>query len=118
MASLLRVAPRLTVRLPIRLEVQIGEGQAVALSQTENVSVSGMLVRSNRSYPVEADLRFELFIPDQTGVISGGGQVVRHTLDPRGHPNGLGVKFLSWEGIGQARLAEYLERVSREPDRP
>jgi hypothetical protein len=117
-ASLLRIAPRLTVRLPIRLEVQLGEGRAVALSQTENVSASGMLVRSNRSYPVEAGIRFELFIPEQTGAVSGDGQVVRHTLDQRGRPSGMGVKFLSWDGAGQARLAEYLAKVSPEPGRP
>jgi len=113
-ASLLRVSPRLSVRIPIRLEVHLGDERAVAMSQTENVSASGMLVRSNRRFPLEASLRFELLIPDQTGAVTGAGQVIRHTLDPRGRPSGLGVSFLGWDGDGKARLAEFLERVSRD----
>lgn len=107
-AALLRVAPRLSVRLPIRLEVQLGEGRTVALSQTENVSATGMLVRCERRFPLESDLRFELFVPDQTGSISGQGQVVRHTTGARGRTSGMGVRFLRWDGQGQARLQSFL----------
>jgi hypothetical protein len=45
------VAPRVATRLPIRLDVQLQGGTAVVRGQFEDLSGTGMLVRTDPSYP-------------------------------------------------------------------
>ena len=114
-ASLLRVAPRLSVRIPIRLEVELADGRTSIISQTENVSIGGMLVRTRRLYPMETSVRFELLIPDETSGVGGRGVVVRHTDERRGRVRGVGVKFTEFKGAGRERLRSYLRRHLEDP---
>ncbi len=109
-ASLLRVAPRLSIRIPIRLEVELADGRTSVISQTENVSLGGMLVRTRRLYPVETTVRFELLIPDETSGVAGRGLVVRQTDERKDGIRGVGVKFNEFKGSGRERLASFLGR--------
>jgi uncharacterized protein (TIGR02266 family) len=102
------VAPRLSARVTVRFEVELGENTTVSMSQTENVSIGGMLVRSHRKFPVETKLRFELVLPDEAAPVRGLGLVVRHTEPRPGKALGIGVKFLEVEDDGDARLRAYL----------
>jgi len=106
-SALLRVAPRLSLRITIRLAVQVADGSTELLSQTENVSLGGMLVRTPRPYPVDAKVRFELFLPNGSAPVLGSGEVVRHATDGRGHITGLGVKFVSFDA-GVERMQSFL----------
>jgi hypothetical protein len=107
-SSLLRVAPRLSLRLSIRLEVELEEGRTVALSQTENVSKGGILVRSRRLYPIETGVRFELFLPDEEDSIVGTGLIVHHTQGLKGTIRGFGVKFITFQNDCEERLTVFV----------
>lgn len=109
-ASLLRVAPRLAVRVTVRLHVQLADGETELLSQTENVSATGLLVRTRRAYPVETALQFDLYIPNESTPVSGRGLVVRHASDRSRRVTGLGVKFTELEAGGRLRLEAFLDR--------
>lgn len=110
-SALLRTAPRLSVRITIKLEAVLGNGSTMVLTQTENVSNGGMLVRVRRPQPVDAKLRFELLLPEDSVPIKGTGEVVRHTKDWRGDVTGVGIKYASFEGQGDQRLTEFLQTV-------
>jgi DNA-binding NarL/FixJ family response regulator len=109
-ASLLRESPRLSVRLSIRIEAQLGNGSTMVLTQTENVSYGGMLVRMTRPLPTEAGLRFELLLPAGFSSVSGLGQVVRQTQDWKGRTTGVGMRFVAFDGGGKSALEGFLER--------
>lgn len=110
-ASLLRTAPRLSVRITIRLEAVVGAGSTMVLTQTENVSRGGMLVRVRKPQPVGARLRFELLLPEDSIPVKGTGEVVRHTRDWRGDVSGVGIKYAVFENCGDQRLTEFLHQV-------
>ena len=109
-ASLLRESPRVSVRLSIRIEAQLGNGSTMVLTQTENVSLGGMLVRMTRPLPAEAGLRFELLLPAGFSSVTGIGQVVRLTQDLQGRITGVGMKFGSFDGDGKTMLKTYMDR--------
>ena len=110
-SALLRTAPRLSVRITIRLEAMLKNGSTMVLTQTENVSSGGMLVRVRKPQPGAAKLRFELLLPEDSGPIRGAGEVVRHTKDWRGDVSGVGIKYLTFEDAGKERLKEFLANV-------
>ncbi len=109
-ASLLRETPRLSVRLNIRIEAQLGNGSSMVLTQTENVSLGGMLVRMTRPLTTEAGVRFELLLPVGFLSVSGIGQVVRQTTDWKGRVTGVGMKFVSFDGEGRSILETFLDQ--------
>jgi hypothetical protein len=51
-ARLLDVRPRLAARMLVRMDAGLGEGRSHFVSQTENLSEKGMLVRTPRPLPV------------------------------------------------------------------
>jgi hypothetical protein len=107
--SALGVPPRIEVRLLVRLEARLEDGQSTVLCQTENLSRSGMLVRSDRRYPRGTAVGFELALPEGQPV-RGQAEVVRQT-DPQREPlRGLGLRFRSLDGDGGRRLGAYIDR--------
>lgn len=113
-ARLLRAAPRLSVRITIRLEAVLGQDSTMILTQTENVSRGGMLVRVRKPQPVDAKLRFELILPEDSSPVKGVGVVVRHTRDWRGDVSGVGIRYATFEDGGDQRLLEFLQQVAPE----
>lgn len=95
-------------RIVIRMEVQLGTGRLLRLCQSENISVSGMLIRTSEKYPIGSTIRFEFMLPEDDEPICGEAQIVRYT-----HPDvemlpGIGVRFLSFEGEGRQRLEGFI----------
>jgi DNA-binding NarL/FixJ family response regulator len=111
-ADLVGVAPRRLVRAVVELELWMRRETQRLLTLTENVSVSGMLVRGGREFPVGAKISFELVLPGSLGPIHGEGEVVRHTQVGVERVDGIGVAFLSFAGDGDRRLAMFLDRRS------
>jgi hypothetical protein len=109
-ADLVGVAPRRLVRAVVELELWMRRERQHLLTLTENVSVSGMLVRGGRELPVGAKVSFELMLPGALGPIAGEAEVVRHTQVGVERVDGIGVAFVSFSGAGEQRLAEFLRR--------
>lgn len=107
-SRLLEVAPRTATRLMVKLEAELREGKSLTLCQTENVSETGMLLRTDRLYPVGTQVQFELFLPGDRAAISGRAEVVRHTHQLIERVEGLGVRFAEFAGEGRRRLQEFL----------
>lgn len=110
-AFLLRTAPRLAVRLPARLDIQVGAGVNRLFCQTENLSASGMLVRMPRNLPVGEEVDFEVYLPGERDPIEGSGKVVRHTRPDRENAVGVGMQFVGFKGDGQRRLGACIDTL-------
>ena len=116
MTTLLDVAPRATVRLPTNLESVLGDTGRELYCQTENLSMSGMLVKTRHRPQLGSKVTFKIDLSDPVGTILGRGEFVRHSTPDQGSVDGLGVKFLSFADDGAQLLQNYLDRLNREPD--
>jgi hypothetical protein len=99
-----RVAPRLM----LRLEVQLGAGKLLRMCQTDNISESGMLVRLQEAIPVGSEVRLAISLPSSVDPVHVKAEVVRHTNPDRESVQGLGLRFVEFDGQDEATLTEYL----------
>ncbi len=118
MTSLLDVAPRATVRLPTNVESVLGGKGRELFCQTENLSMSGMLVKTRHRPQLGSTVVFKIDLSDPIGTIFGRGELVRHATPEQGKVDGLGVKFLSFASDGAQKLQDYLDVLNTEPDEP
>jgi CheY-like chemotaxis protein len=112
-SGLLEVAPRVGARVMASLEVQLEEGKTLAMCQTENISSTGMLIRTYVGYPIGTRLSFEFALPTDGRPVRGEAEVVRHTYVDRERVRGVGARFLSFEGNGLRRFRDYLSSQSQ-----
>lgn len=108
-AGLLAVAPRLTLRLPVILDQGSGERGTRVVTETLNVSSSGLLLRGAQEFAVGTRLRFELVLPGLAPTIRGDATVVRHTSEVREAEPGIAVRMYSFVGDGERELGTFLE---------
>ncbi len=116
MTSLLDVAPRARVRLPTNLESTLGGPGHELFCQTENLSMSGMLVKTRHQPQLGSTVVFKIDLADPLGAIHGRGELVRYASPDGGNVDGLGVKFLSFASGGAQLLQDYLDGLNREHD--
>ncbi len=108
-AELLSVAPRRSVRATIQLQVRLNHGPRTIVTETHNLSSTGMLIEGARELAVGTRVRFELHPPEPHRPITGEVEVVRHSDAARELVDGIGVRVLTFGGDGGPRLAELLE---------
>jgi len=111
-SRLLAVARRSSLRLMVRIVVNIGEGAALEMAQSENLSETGMLVRTSEVYPLGSRLSFEFHLGGDRLPIRGEGEVARQTTAGRETARGIGIRFISLERDGLLRLQRFLRDVS------
>jgi uncharacterized protein (TIGR02266 family) len=78
------------------------------MAQSENFSETGMLVRTGETYPKGSRLSFEFQLAGDYLPIRGEGVVVRETTMGREQVRGIGIRFVSFEKDGLARLQRFL----------
>jgi len=110
-AVLLEVAPRVETRLSTRLDTALGDSANQLFCQTENVSASGMLVRTQRRLEIGEMVAFEIHLGDQEGPIAGRGEVRRYARPDREGVDGIGIHFLGFAAGGEDRLGGFLEQA-------
>lgn len=110
--ALLMVAPRRRVHAVLKADLAFGQRRRLVLHQTENLSVSGALVRAEPPYPVGTRFNFEITVPGISGTVRGTAEVVRHTRWPRESIKGFGATFLSFTGGSQQALELLLDRAA------
>ena len=71
------VAPRVTLRAPTRVVLQLEQRPLRTFCQTENVSETGMLLRGFGHYPPGTSIDFEINIPGQPDPIRGSASAPR-----------------------------------------
>jgi CheY-like chemotaxis protein len=111
-SALLGVAPRVCLRAASRLRVQLAGGTSQVLCQTENISATGMLLRTDQRYPLGTLLSFELSLPGEPKPIRGKARVVRHTTLRRERITGVGVSFAEFDGADAGRFAAHIDRIA------
>ena len=80
-SQLLNVAPRKAARFIARLEIKLGGAKDMILCQTENISESGMLLKTDRRYDKGTRIHFEFALPDDQRPIVGIAEVVHNRKD-------------------------------------
>ncbi|HPC82014.1 MAG TPA: hypothetical protein P5234_02210 [Thermoanaerobaculaceae bacterium] len=114
-ADLLAVKPRRFLRSVIQLDIWVGFGVKRILTVTENVSITGMLVRGGSDFAVGTRLQFELLLPHQAASVRGDLAVVRHTDRVREGVEGFGARILGFVGDDEARLRAFLDAPAADP---
>lgn len=111
LCALFGVAPRSATRTMVKLEVQVEPGGPTErfMAQTEDLSTSGMLVVTRRRYPIGTTVGFELLLPAGGGSVSGLAEVARHTEQGQDRVEGIGLRFVSFRGDSDSRVARALD---------
>jgi DNA-binding NarL/FixJ family response regulator len=112
-SRLLGVTPRVEARVLMRLEVNVGDKPTLVSCQSENLSETGMLLRSPVNYPLGTRVRFECTLPGERTPLRGEAEVVRHAVSEVEEVQGIGVKVIFWKGDGQQQVRKYLAGRSR-----
>jgi len=110
MFGLLEVAPRTSVRLPTNLETALGNTGSELFCQTENLSTSGMFIKTRHRPQLGSMVVFKIHLADDGGTIFGRGEIVRHSSPGQDTIDGVAVRFLSFASHGALRLQDYLEK--------
>ena len=101
--ELVESSPRVPLKAVIRFRARFGADERIAMCQTEDVSATGVFVRTQMALPQGAQMRFELAVPGQVEPIRGTAEVARQ-LTGTGGVVGLGLRFLHVDGDGRERL--------------
>ena len=107
--DLLDVVPRAAVRFAIRLYTSLDNGVEVVVGQTENVSLSGMLVKTPKVITPGQQVSYELLYDEREEAVSGDAEIVRRAF--REGFEHVGLRFLSFEGEGKEKLEEVLADI-------
>ena len=99
-----RVHPRFIVRMAVR----VGAGSILRACQSEDISLSGMLIRTSEEFPVGSEIRLEFALAEDQEPITCQAEVVRYTRPDKEKARGMGVTFLSFMEDGRQRLEEFL----------
>ena len=116
MFSLLEVAPRASVRLPTNLETAVGDTGGELFCQTENLSTSGMFIRTRHRPALGSKVVFKIHLAGEGGTIFGRGEMVRHSSPDQDGIDGVAIRFLSFARDGAVRLQDFLENRVSEMD--
>ena len=110
-SSVLHVAPRKAARFLARLEIKIGGAKDMMICQTENLSASGMLIRTDQRYEKGTQVDFEFQLPNDSRPVRGKAEVVRHTKADRDSVGGIGMRFISFAGDSQHRFEQFCRSI-------
>jgi hypothetical protein len=112
------VAPRLPVTSNARIKIHVKGKPIQSFCQTRNLSATGVLIRGFAHYPLGANLDFQINIPGDDAPIQGSGTISRRTRRLSEQIDGLGIRFTSFHGTDQKRLASFLAASGRRPGFP
>jgi CheY-like chemotaxis protein len=110
---LLGVAARVSVRVPVKLEVGLGEGPTRVACQSENLSADGLLIRSETLYPIGTKVQFECTLPGEFAPIRGDAEIVRHAVADVEKVHGIGLKVHAFKGDGGRRLKSFVAKTAK-----
>jgi hypothetical protein len=103
----LGVSPRVAERFMTEVNTHLAGGTLSRFYQVENLSESGMLIRTLDPLPVGERVVLSFSLPGTSHPVRVSGEVVRHT-DPS-EPEGFGLRFDEFAGLSFRRLRDYLD---------
>lgn len=108
------VAPRASAQAMLKFTLDVGGKLNRVMSQTENLSSTGMRIRGPQSYPLGTKFDFELALPGKPQPITGVAVLVRHTRWPVEPVEGFGAQFLEIDADGRRQLEAFLQSAEFE----
>ena len=105
----LRVEPRVVLRVLVRLETHSGQDTTVRMCQSENVSSSGMLIHMEERLSVGQHGRLEFPLRGGTKPIRAEFEVARHSTPSE--ITGIAVRYVSMEDDDVERLRDRVETL-------
>jgi hypothetical protein len=113
------ITPRSAVRVMVQLDATIDDGQMARMYQTENLSQTGMLLRTRQPLPVGTDVAVQFLFPGDPMLsraslpggyefVEGEARVVRHTHPAKERVEGMALQFKALESSGTKRLGDFL----------
>ena len=111
-AELLDVAPRADVQLTARVVFDLAEGSLQVDGQTANVSLSGMLLQTTTTFEPGQEVVFEFMADKRGDMVSGRGEIVRSADAGREGLQGIGIRFMEFDGDGRDRMEALLKGSS------
>jgi uncharacterized protein (TIGR02266 family) len=106
--DLVEASPRVPLKAVIRFRIGAGKDEKIAMCQTEDLSATGVFVRTELMLSDGSHLRFELTLPGQREPIRGTAEVARRITGRPDAVPGLGLRFLQLDGDGTDRLHQWL----------
>lgn len=106
--QLVGVAPRVPVTMNARIKIHVPGKPVQSFCQTQNLSLTGVLIRGFSHYEPGLNIDFELSLPSDTAPLRGSGVICRRTTRLTEGIDGLGIQFTSFQGADQGRLTEFL----------
>jgi hypothetical protein len=104
--NVLGVAPRLSERFMAEVNTQLAGGTLSRFCQVENISDSGLLIKTKAALPIGERVIMSFSLPGVSQPVRVSGDVVRHT-DPS-EIEGFAVRFDEFAGVSFRRLRDFL----------
>lgn len=115
LCTLLGIQPRRSLRVLVKLSVEIESGATDRfVSQTHDVSSSGMFVITRKSIEVGTKVKFQFTLAGETRPFEGIAKVTRIAGPDAPGPQGMGIHFESFnDSEDLARLQGKLDSASK-----
>ena len=110
-AELLNIAPRVALRCSTRLQTIVGDGAVEVIGEVVNLSSTGMLIETETSFELGEQLVLTISLGGKQGSVTAKAEVVRQAYAERGGVVGIGVRFISVAGDGEAKIAAVLDEA-------
>ena len=110
---------RSALRVMVQLDATIDDGKIARMYQTQNLSSTGMLLRTQKPLAVGTKVELQFLFPGDPirsktalpggyGFVEGEAVVVRHTHPVKEAILGMALRFTELESRGKVRLVEFL----------
>jgi hypothetical protein len=103
----LGVSPRVAERFMTEVNTQAAGGTLSRFYEVENLSESGMLVKTIDPLQIGERVVLSFSLPGASQPVRVAGEVVRHTAPSE--PAGFGVRFNEFAGVSFRRLRDFLD---------
>ena len=111
--QLLSIPGREAYRAPIGIMVNCDNVLHPALGYSENISVTGMLLDSEKYFPKDEKISCWFVLPDSTHVRTVA-EIVRISNRATEHdPNQYGIRFLGLDPVFRAAISDYVRKRQR-----
>ena len=114
-ASLLDIPPRATMRLSTRMLVELADGSQEVLAAVVNLSAVGLLLETDAIVEPGQFVVFSIDVGPEQEPVSGKAEIVRKADHEHDGVDGIGVRFISFQGDSRERLEAILGRAFHLP---
>ena len=112
--TVLNIVPRRSYRVVLNISVEGGQNGRTFLCNTENVSTSGILIRTAENLALGDRIACSFYLPDGTRVSASGDVARSPNADPQTRQNRYGIRFNGLAPAAKDALAAFVDRELRQ----